>query len=348
LIFLCRCNIAYSLTSKNSWLESLKKYLQRKDEFLAKERKPKNVDDKTQGHHTSTLLFEDGLDSIIAALERGVEGYADLQVNEKLQLLNILCNDSLSTSITRDYIESVITETEERDKNHREEARALRKEAKAVRETHKEAHLKSLLATGKHIGPLSQEEQLACLADLRAEAVKLSEAADSKSLSRKDAQRVDAIRTDAIHWDDGARAVWKLQGVDNRSSVVLQDISNIQGSQVEKWSVYSEDEEKVLEAYIAQKKRKRYTRRPYKRVQLAPPPNNPKEPQTASPDNQLNDSAVIPARDNNTTSPLLDQEDESLSSDEQAEVEDEEAGGSTLEEESDSVEDTVSEEDVVE
>jgi hypothetical protein len=31
--------------------------------------------------------------------------------------------------ITRDYIESVITETEERDKNHREEARALRKEA---------------------------------------------------------------------------------------------------------------------------------------------------------------------------------------------------------------------------
>jgi hypothetical protein len=98
LIFLCRCNIAYSLTSKNSWLESLKKYLQRKDEFFSKERKPKNADDQTQGHHTSTLLFEDGLDSIIAALERGVEGYMDLQVNEKLQLLNILCNDSLSTS----------------------------------------------------------------------------------------------------------------------------------------------------------------------------------------------------------------------------------------------------------
>jgi hypothetical protein len=39
-----------------------------------------------------------------------------------------------------------------------------------------------------------------------------------------DAQRVDAIRTDAIHWDDGARAVWKLQGVDNRSSVVLQGL----------------------------------------------------------------------------------------------------------------------------
>ncbi|CAK9235990.1 unnamed protein product [Sphagnum troendelagicum] len=342
------CNIAYSLTSKNSWLESLKKYLQRKDEFFSKERKPKNADDQTQGHHTSTLLFEDGLDSIIAALERGVEGYMDLQVNEKLQLLNILCNDSLSTSITRDYIESVITETEERDKNHREEARALRKEAKAVRETHKEAHLKSLLATGKHLGPLSQEEQLACLADLRAEAAKLSEAADSRSLSRKDGQRVDAIRTDAIHWDDGARAVWKLQGVDNRSSVVLQDISNIEGSQVEKWSVYSEDEEKMLEAYIAQKKRKRYTRRPYKRVQLAPPPNNPKEPQTASPDNQLNDSAVNPARDNNATSSLLDQEDESLSSDEQAEVEDEEAGVSTPDEESDSVEDSVSEEDVVE
>ncbi|KAH9555200.1 hypothetical protein CY35_08G102700 [Sphagnum magellanicum] len=342
------CNIAYSLTSKNSWLESLKKYLQRKDEFLSKECKPKNTDDQTQGHHTSRLLFEDGLDSIITALERGVEGYVDLQVNEKLQLLNILCNDSLSTSITRDYIESVIAETEEQHKNHREEARALRKEAKAVRETRKEAHLKSLLATGKHLGPLSQEEQLACLADLRAEAAKLSEAADSKSLSRKDAQRVDAIRTDAIHWDDGARAVWKLQGVDNRSSVVLQDISNIEGSQVEKWSVYSQDEEKVLEAYIAQKKRKRYTRRPYKRVQLAPPPNNPKEPQTASPDNQLNDSAVIPAQDNNTTSPLLDQEDESLSSDEQAEVEAEEAGVSTPDEESDSVEDTVSEEDVVE
>jgi hypothetical protein len=39
-----------------------------------------------------------------------------------------------------------------------------------------------------------------------------------------DGQRVDAIRTDAIHWDDGARAVWKLQGVDNRSSVVLQGL----------------------------------------------------------------------------------------------------------------------------
>ncbi len=95
-------------------------------------------------------------------------------------------------------------------------------------------------------------------------------------------------------------------------------------------------------------RRKRYTRRPYKRVQLAPPHNNPKEPQTTSPDNQLNDSAVIPARDSNTTSPLLDQEDESLSSDEQAEVEDEEAGVSTPDEESYSVEDIVSEEDVVE
>ena len=35
-------------------------------------------------------------------------------------------------------------------------------------------------------------------------------------------ERRDAVRTEAVVWDKGARAVWKLKGGNDRSSVVLQ------------------------------------------------------------------------------------------------------------------------------
>jgi hypothetical protein len=46
---------------------------------------------------TSSLLQESVL-KFVKALESGADGYESLAVDEKLQLLNLLCNDVLSTA----------------------------------------------------------------------------------------------------------------------------------------------------------------------------------------------------------------------------------------------------------
>lgn len=38
-------------------------------------------------------------------------------------------------------------------------------------------------------------------------------------------ERSDAVRTEPVVWDKGARAVWKLKGGNDRSSVVLQGMN---------------------------------------------------------------------------------------------------------------------------
>lgn len=38
------------------------------------------------------------------------------------------------------------------------------------------------------------------------------------------AKRCDAVKTEAVVWDNGARAVWKLKGGDDRKALALQGL----------------------------------------------------------------------------------------------------------------------------
>lgn len=110
--------MTYSATSKNSWLEVLRKYLCKKSCIGYAESKNKifgdsqiHADVNPSSSSTSfmgsmstschTMLFPKGMEGFAKALGHGVEGYSSLEIYEKLQLLILLCDDVLSTTYMR-------------------------------------------------------------------------------------------------------------------------------------------------------------------------------------------------------------------------------------------------------
>jgi len=108
--------VTYSATSKNSWLEVLRKHLCKKSCIGYVESKNK-ISDDSQIHANNvnpsssstsfvgsmstschTMLFPKGMEGFAKALGHGVEGYSSLEIYEKLQLLILLCDDVLSTT----------------------------------------------------------------------------------------------------------------------------------------------------------------------------------------------------------------------------------------------------------
>lgn len=117
----CRQSISASAVAKSSWLEVLKKYLYKKanshlkgplvkdtegEEDTAKEAEaecsskpsPPLSDSVASPSNSNLSPFQESMFKFATALESGVDGYQSLAVEEKLQLLNLLCNDVLSTA----------------------------------------------------------------------------------------------------------------------------------------------------------------------------------------------------------------------------------------------------------
>uniref|UniRef100_A0A7I4CSL7 DDT domain-containing protein n=1 Tax=Physcomitrium patens TaxID=3218 RepID=A0A7I4CSL7_PHYPA len=258
------CNVASGYKSKNSWLEVLKKYLYKKSHPDPKGLQSRNAEGEeikvkeTEGEESevkdaeavcsfkpsptlshsvaspsnSTLSpIQESVHKFAAALESGADGFESLSIEEKLQLLNLLCNDVLGTAVLRGHIERVMFEYNETRKEEKEKSKSAKKKVKLDLENLKES---LLTETSISKGPGT-------------------------------ALRSDAVKTEPVVWD-GPRAVWKLKGGNDRTDVTLQVIADIEGIPKEKWTVYSEADKEVLAVYLNQKKNGR--RRARKRYQL--------------------------------------------------------------------------------
>uniref|UniRef100_A0A7I4CV13 DDT domain-containing protein n=1 Tax=Physcomitrium patens TaxID=3218 RepID=A0A7I4CV13_PHYPA len=259
------CNVASGYKSKNSWLEVLKKYLYKKSHPDPKGLQSRNAEGEeikvkeTEGEESevkdaeavcsfkpsptlshsvaspsnSTLSpIQESVHKFAAALESGADGFESLSIEEKLQLLNLLCNDVLGTAVLRGHIERVMFEYNETRKEEKEKSKSAKKKVKLDLENLKES---LLTETSISKGPGTE------------------------------ALRSDAVKTEPVVWD-GPRAVWKLKGGNDRTDVTLQVIADIEGIPKEKWTVYSEADKEVLAVYLNQKKNGR--RRARKRYQL--------------------------------------------------------------------------------
>jgi len=120
----CRQNISVSAKCKSSWLEVLKKYLHKKalshlkgpqvkdpegEEGIAKEAEAEcssktspPLSESVASPNSTLSPFQESMLKFATALESGADGYQSLAVEEKLQLLNLLCNDVLSTAYVSD------------------------------------------------------------------------------------------------------------------------------------------------------------------------------------------------------------------------------------------------------
>ncbi|KAI5072553.1 hypothetical protein GOP47_0012659 [Adiantum capillus-veneris] len=250
--------VTHSSSGKRSWLNVLNKHLNERSCILKSLSKDSDKSLPTSFMHggpvASTVVLEEDLRTMKIAVEEGVESYENLGLYHKLQLLVILCDDSLETQIMRDHIESANREYTESQKGTREEVLAARKEVRDAKQKIKDAEVAKLIALGNLNGPLTHEDQEALLNKVLAETERAVAAAslEKEAISRMKKGRSDAVRTDAIAWSLDHRAFYKLKGVENTDRVVVQECKAGQPT-LDSWRVYSDADEAILTKYLLQR-----------------------------------------------------------------------------------------------
>ncbi|KAG0628704.1 hypothetical protein M758_1G046200 [Ceratodon purpureus] len=339
-------HIAVGVKSKNSWLEVLKNYLFKKahpnvksaqvkdtegEESVTKETEaecsskasPSLSDSVASPSNSTSSPVQESLLKLVKSLESGADGYESLAVEEKLQLLNLLCNDVLSTAVLRGHIERVMSEYDENRREERERSRAAKKKAKLDQEKQKE----SMLTGGKSNGAQTLEQESEKMAKLRSDTLRssTSEPSTSKEPGSEETLRSDAVKTEAVLWENGSRALWKLKGGNDRTALALQDLRYVEGIPKEKWTVYSDKDKEVLATYLNQKKNGR--RRASKRYKLKTLESHPMSSVDAGTDAMETDKADIKQdldADRNITSTSSDDSGSDQESEAEAEAEPEE------------------------
>ncbi|XP_024545715.1 uncharacterized protein LOC9645120 isoform X1 [Selaginella moellendorffii] len=221
---------SFSAPTRASWLESLKDYVSR----------------------TSS-----GVDAVVNALENGVDAYEKLELHTKLHLLNSLCDDCLSTARFREFMENAAN-VKVQQQQANDEISAARKEVRAALQKTKAAEAKRLLVLETNGSSLTADQCNCLLAKVRmqeqrsiAAQMALAEVVCKSKMQQCNAQRTEPVAT------VGSRIFWKLRGADQRSIVVIQDVSRGENrSAQESWSRYSRDEEEKLIKFMASERLK--------------------------------------------------------------------------------------------
>ncbi|MCO5606709.1 hypothetical protein L7F22_060899 [Adiantum nelumboides] len=250
--------VTHSSSGKRSWLSVLKKHLNERSYPFKELSRDNDRARLMKVMHVcpvaSTVVHDKDLRSIKIAVEEGVETYENLSLYHKLQLLVILCDDSLETQNMRDHIESANREYNEAQKGTREEVLAARKEVREAKQKIKDAEVAKLIALCNINGPLTHKDQEALLTKVLEETERAVAAAslEREAISRMKKGRCDAVRTDVIAWSLDHRAFYKLKGVENMDRLVVQDCK-VEELGLDTWRVCSDADEAVLTKFLLQR-----------------------------------------------------------------------------------------------
>ncbi|KAM7278630.1 hypothetical protein ACFE04_005764 [Oxalis oulophora] len=209
-------------TDKNSWLQALAELASESQNF------PSNWFDK------------------------GTAGYEELNVCEKLKLLNFLCDEALSTSELRLCIAKKHVKFNESEKDVRSKISAAREKVKELEKKLK-IELTQALNDQNGASDIADEnqtgiDQLKVEVDrARAERLEAEGAQQSKGT-----QRSDALRTEPILLDDNGCVFWKLKGYSEEPALLVQDFGAWDSfAPHEKWSAYSEEQKQDILKYLS-------------------------------------------------------------------------------------------------
>lgn len=248
-----QCEISHSVSDENSWLQVFKRLVMNKCHSIKEDHlssSPSIPADEQQKLRQEIRQLDNFID---VSLKGKAEGYDALDPNIKLRLLNILCDECLSTGCLRNSIESANTRFIASKKDYKEEIMAAKEKAKEAQQKMKDEVARILLASKD--GPSSTidgHEQLISRVKLETEKAQAAKLDVLEAASRMKRQRCDAIRTVPIVRDKNGRAYWRLKGGSDRSVVLLQDTSsweNLAGQDV--WYTYNEEDETILAKYIS-------------------------------------------------------------------------------------------------
>ncbi|CAM0945829.1 unnamed protein product [Alopecurus aequalis] len=166
--------------------------------------------------------------------DQGVLEYKSLSPSLKLHVLNLLCDETLSTSKLRNWIVEQNENAIERKIAAKEKIRAAKEKEKELKEKLKNEMAKSMfLRKGAEINSLIAQ---------------IKEINEDKEAAVDEEKLGGLIRKKHVRIDKGA-AYWKLDGYYEKTAIMRQEFDTTATN--DKWFMFSEEEEKVIGDHLA-------------------------------------------------------------------------------------------------
>ncbi|CAN6231505.1 unnamed protein product [Urochloa humidicola] len=183
-------------------------------------------------------------------LNQGVSGYKNLSPSCKLRILNFLCDETLSTDKLRNCIDMQNDVAAEPMNAAREKARAAKEKEKELKDRLKNNMDKTMLSPNE-AAALCDEENKDLISQIKeAQEVKLAAINDMAKIEKQ-----GGLRTKPLMVEHGL-AYWKLDGYCDNTAILLQEYDDEElMAKKDKWFMFTEDEEKVIEEHIATRSR---------------------------------------------------------------------------------------------
>ncbi|KAF7846673.1 hypothetical protein BT93_L3924 [Corymbia citriodora subsp. variegata] len=213
-----------SVDDRNSWLQAVGKYLS-----------------------DSKCPFKD---FPLDYLDKGVDGYDELDLSKKLKLLNFLCDEALSTESLRGWIEEQNLQYIEKGKEARGKLLEVKDKEKLLKRKMRNEVAEAIIA--KNGVPLSVSEHDAIVSQVKHEIAQVhAEMLEMSRISKK-RQRSDAVRTEPVIMDGHGRTFWKLKAYKGEPDVLLRDVITCDSVEPEeKWLVFDAEKKQEIDRYIS-------------------------------------------------------------------------------------------------
>ncbi|XP_025805281.1 uncharacterized protein LOC112884118 isoform X2 [Panicum hallii] len=189
-------------------------------------------------------------------LNQGVSGYKNLSPSCKLRVLNFLCDETLSTDKLRNWIDMQNDVAAEPMNAAREKARTAKEKEKELKDRLKDNMDKSMLSPNE-TAALTSEENKDLISQIKeAQEVKRSAISDMAAIAKQ-----GGLWTKPLMVEKGL-AYWKLDGYCDNTAILLQEYGDDELlANKDKWFMFTEDEEKVIEEHIARRSRHQMRKR---------------------------------------------------------------------------------------
>lgn len=183
-------------------------------------------------------------------LDKGANGYENLNSSKKLTILNLLCDEVLGTLKIRNWMENQVSKAAEKAKEHKERVIAAKDKEKRLKQKIQDEIAKAIIEKNGDL--LSVSENDAVISKIKREAAQAhSELLESIGLKSKNNQSSDALRTEPIYLGTTGCAYWRLKCLSSKSDILLQDVGTGDTSASdEKWFAFEEEQKQVLERHI--------------------------------------------------------------------------------------------------
>ncbi|XP_019059180.1 PREDICTED: uncharacterized protein LOC104823872 isoform X2 [Tarenaya hassleriana] len=182
---------------------------------------------------------------------KGIAEYGKLDTSKKLKLLNFLCDEALSTTAMRNWIDNQSLESDDRKKEAKEKVAAAKEKEKQLKQKLQDEVAKAVMA--KSSAPLSISDHEAIISQIKAEVKEAhAEMVEAMDMLPKKRQRSDAVRTDPVILDENGRVFWRLTSYNGEPNILLQDVGTWgEVCTHEKWLTFKSDQKPEIEKYLS-------------------------------------------------------------------------------------------------